>query len=68
MAGDLAVDDIDPRRQPVGETEAIRRLQRLERLDVIRGRIVVVGEAHLEWDLGDSLDSLGWNPRDRCDR
>ncbi len=67
MAGDLAVDHIDPRSQPVGEAEAIRRLQRLEQLDVIGGRIVVVGQAHFERDLGDPPDSLGWDPRDRCD-
>jgi len=68
VADDVAVDDLDPRRQLVGEAEPIRGLQCLERLDVIRGRIVVVGEAHFEWDLGDPLDSLGWDPRDRRDR
>ena len=61
---DPAAVDLDPRAQMVGEPKAIRLLERRQRIDVIRRRIVVVRQAHLERDLGDPLNSLGWNPRD----
>ena len=45
---DLAVFDVDPRRQPVGEPEAVGESPRVEVVDAVGQGLVVVGDAHFE--------------------
>ena len=58
VLGDAAVLDVDPCPELVGEAEAIGVAQRVEGVDVVGRRVVVMGDAHLERHLGHSLDGL----------
>jgi hypothetical protein len=51
MADDAAVLDLDPGAQLVGEPEAVGRLERLQVLQHLGGRRVVVGDAETERQL-----------------
>jgi hypothetical protein len=55
---------LDVRPQLVGLTERIGFAHRIEVLDHVRRRVVVVGDAHRERDLREPLDGFGRNPGD----
>ena len=63
VADDLAVLDLDPGPQVVGEAEPVRRPQVVERrivgTDVVGRREVVVGDAHLRAELGHARQRVG---------
>ena len=65
--GPTAVD-LDPGPQLVGEPKAVFFVQRLEIVDVVRGRVVVVGHTYLERHLHGPIHSFGRDPRQRCHR
>jgi hypothetical protein len=69
MAGvhDPAVFDLDERAQLVRLAKAVARAQRLEVVQVVRWRLVVVRDAQFERDLGRAGDGLGRDPRHRDD-
>jgi len=54
--------DLDPAAQEVGEPEFVTRPQRLEVVDLIRRRIVVVGESTVEGHPGTAGHSFGRDP------
>jgi hypothetical protein len=63
----LAVLELDPRAQFVRLAEGVRLAKRLEILQLVGRRVVVVGDPHLERELRHARDRLGRNPGDRCD-
>jgi hypothetical protein len=63
----LAVVELDPRPQFVRLAEGVRLTKRLEVLELVRRRVVVVGDAHLERKLRHARDRFGRNPGDRRD-
>ena len=66
---DAAVLHVDPRPQLVGEAERVGLAERVEVVDGLRERGVVVRDPHLEGNPGaGSLDGLRRYPRDRDDR
>ena len=69
VAHDAPVLDLDPGAQLVGESEGVGLAQRLEVVDHLGQRRVVVGDAHVECQLGGQpLHRLRGDPRDRGDR
>ncbi len=68
VVDDLVVDDVDPGPQLVREPELVTRLEDGEVLDLVRRRVVVVGDPHGERELRRPADRLGRDPRDRGDR
>ena len=59
---DAAVLDLDEGAQLVRLAELVARSQLLEIVEVIRRRVVVVGDAELERDLRRSRDRFGGDP------
>ena len=59
--------DLDVGAELVGEAEAVRHPQRLEVLDDVGGRFVVMEDAHLERHLCQAGDRFGRDPRHGCD-
>jgi len=69
VPGDVpVVVNVDPRAQMVGEPKPVRRAQRIQVVDLVGRRFVVVGDAHLERQLGHSLHRFGRDPGDRGHR
>ena len=60
---DLAVLDLDPRVQLVGEPDRVGGQQCLDFLQLIGRRLVEVGHAQAEWQAEHSLDRGGRDPR-----
>ena len=58
------VAELDEALELVRLAEEVRLAHRVEILDLVGRRIVVVGHAHRERKLGEPLDGLGGNPRD----
>jgi hypothetical protein len=67
LVDDLAVIDLDPGLELVRLAEEIVLVQRLEVVDPVGRRFVVVGDAHLERHLRHARDRLGRNPGDGRD-
>ena len=67
VVDDLVVLDLDPRFQLVRLTEEVGAVHRLEVVDPVRGRIVVVGDAERERQLRQPFDRLGRNPGNGSD-
>src|SRR5438477_4348523 len=63
----LAVVELDPCTQLVRLAEGVRLAKSLEVFELVRRRLVVVGDAHLERELRHARDRLGRNPGDRRD-
>ena len=59
---DVAVDDLDPSDELIGEAKPVGGAERLEILDHVGGRIVVVGEPRPEDRLVQPGDRLGRDP------
>ena len=62
MTDDAAVLDLDPARQPVGEPERARGVQRAEVVDAVRRRVVVRAEAEVEGQAWQAADRLRRDP------
>jgi hypothetical protein len=58
---------VDEGPQLVGEPEPVCDPQRLDVVDDIGGRVVVVGDPGLEGHLGQAGDRFGGDPRNGCD-
>ena len=67
VIGDAAVFYVDVGPQLVGEPEAVVLAHLVEVVEHVGKRLVVVGCAHLEGELGHPLDRLGGDPRDGDD-
>jgi hypothetical protein len=59
---DLAAFDLEPRFQLVRFTEEVGSVHRLDLVDPIRRRIVVMGDPERERQLRQPLDSFRRNP------
>src|SRR5439155_17287428 len=67
VVDDLAVLDLDPALQLVRLAEEIGPVHRVDVVDAVWRRSVVVGDADCERELRQSLDRLRRDPRDRGD-
>src|SRR6478672_4471269 len=65
---DLGAFDLDPRSQLVRLTEEIASVHRLDLVDPIRRRVVVVSDAERKWKLRQPLNRLRGNPGNGGDR
>jgi hypothetical protein len=61
---DLAVLNLDPTPEYVGEPEAIRLPQPLQVVEEVRRRLVVVGDPERDRDLHHPIECARRNPRD----
>jgi hypothetical protein len=59
---DLAAFDLEPRFQLVRFTEEVGSVHRLDLVDPIRRRVVVVSDAEREWELRQPLNRFRRNP------